>query len=158
MEDIAISDISIPLDSDSDLVPETIDNDIALPAGLEDTISLRLGGEMQVIDELAVRAGGFWESTGLTPQEVSVQLYDTSKVQLGTGGSLFLADENLRIDASFAWLFLQGHSVTDSTVVQVDSGEFLLPDGPLVVGNGNYASSGWIVGLGASWMFKKRSE
>jgi len=158
MEDIAITDISIPLDSDSDLVPETIDNDIGLPAGLQDTISLRLGGEMRVIDELAVRAGGFWESTGLTPQEVSVQLYDTSKVQLATGGSLFLSDQKVRIDASFAWLFLQSHSVTDSTVVQVDSGEFPLADGPLVVGNGNYASSGWTVGLGASWMFKKRSE
>jgi long-chain fatty acid transport protein len=158
MEDIAITDISIPLDSDSELVPETIDNDISLPAGLEDTISLRLGGEMRVMDELAVRAGGFYETSGLTPSEVSVQLYDTSKVQLATGGSLFLADQQLRIDAAFAWLFLQNLAVTNSNVVQVDSGEFPLQNGPLVVGNGNYESSGWTLGVGASWMFKKRSE
>ena len=161
MEDITITDLSIQLDKNPDSLlplPDTIDNDIVLPAGLQDTISLRLGGEMRVIDELAVRAGGFWESSSLTPQEVSVQLYDTPKVQLGTGGSLFLADQQLRIDAAFAWLFLQGLAVTDSTVVQVDSGEFDMAQGPLVVGNGNYTSSGWIVGLGASWMFKKRSE
>ncbi len=156
LDDIVIEDIDIAVDSDSPLVPEDqrqVDDTIALPAGLRDTVSVRLGGEVRVLPELELRAGGFWESAALAPEEVSVALVDAPKVQLGGGGSLFLLGERLRFDAAAAVLFMQNYELRDSTVTQIDAGVF---DGtvPQVVGNGDLASNGWIVGLQAQWAFR----
>ncbi|MCB9684985.1 MAG: outer membrane protein transport protein [Alphaproteobacteria bacterium] len=162
LDDILIQDIDIEIQSDSPLVPEdqrTVDDTIALPAGLRDTVSLRLGAEARVHELLAVRAGGFWESAALAEDEVSVALVDTPKTQIGCGASGFFADEHFRLDASFAWLFFQSLEIRDSTVKQIDAGVFDTTI-PLVVGNGDLKSHGWIVGVAGSASFgpHRRSE
>ncbi|MEQ1507301.1 MAG: outer membrane protein transport protein [Myxococcota bacterium] len=156
LEDIVIEDIDIEVDSE--LIPEDqrkVDDRIALPAGLHDTVSIRLGGELDLDPRVAVRAGGFWENAALTPQEVSVALVDTPKVQVGGGATVWAIPRRLRFDAAFAWLFFQSLAIRDSTVTQIDAG---VVEGtiPLVVGNGDLSSHGWIVGLSGSVAFPKR--
>lgn len=155
LADIVIEDIDVEIESTSPLVPEEdrqVDDTIELPAGLRDTVSLRLGAEARVHELLAVRAGGFWEGSALAEDEVSVALVDTPKVQLGCGASGFFLDEHLRLDASFAWLFFRSLEIRDSTVEQIDAGVFDTTV-PLVVGNGDLESHGWVVGLAGSVAF-----
>ncbi len=161
LEDILIEDIDVTLESESDLLlpPEDrqVDDTISLPAGLRDTISLRLGAEARVHELLAVRAGGFWENAALSEEEVSVALVDTSKVQLGAGASGFFDDEHFRLDASFAWLFFDALQIRNSTVKQIDAG-VLDTTVPRVVGNGDLKSHGWIVGVAGSVAFGKHQR
>jgi long-chain fatty acid transport protein len=156
LDDLVISDIDVRVESDSPFVPEDqrqVDDTIALPAGLKDTVSLRLGAESRLNELLEVRAGGFWESAALAEDEVSVTLVDTPKVQLGGGASVHLLDDRLKLDAAFAWLFFESLRIRDSTVTQIDAGVFD-DTVPLVVGNGDLSAYGWVLGLGASWSFK----
>lgn len=158
LDDILIEDIDVTVQSDSPILPEDqrrVDDTISLPAGLRDTVSLRLGAEARVHEALEVRAGGFWENAALTPEEVSVALVDTPKVQLGTGASVFLLGERLRFDAAFAWLFFQSLQIRNSTVTQIDAG-VIDTTVPMVVGNGDLSSHGWIVGLQGQWAFAPR--
>lgn len=165
LDDIVIEDIDIAVDLNEfgeAAIPEEdrkVDERISLPAGLKDTVSLRLGVESRVHELLELRAGGFWENAALTQDEVSVALVDTPKVQVGGGLSLHLLEDRLKLDGAFAWLFLQDYEIRDSTVTQIDAG--LQDIDTLVVGNGDLSSHGWVVGVGASWAFfdpkKKRS-
>jgi long-chain fatty acid transport protein len=154
LEDIVIDDIDVTLASDT--LPEEskqLPDTLSLPAGLKDTVSLRLGAESRLNEVLEVRAGGFWENAALAPEEVSVALVDTPKVQLGTGASVHLLEDRLKLDAAFAWLFFRSLRIEDSTVSQIYVGLDETPS-PLVVGNGELSSFGWVLGFGASWSFK----
>ncbi len=149
LEDISIEEIDIEVQTQSPLIPEDsrkVDDRIVLPAGLGDTFSWRLGVEGRVHELLELRAGGFYENAALTPQEVSVALVDTPKWQIGAGASTFLLDGLLRFDVAGALLFFQDLEIRDSTVAQIDAG-VLDTTVPLIVGNGDLSSSGWIVGL-----------
>lgn len=162
LEDIVIEDIDVtidPTDSGEAIIAEDqrqVDDRIALPAGLNDTVSLRLGAELDLHERVAVRAGGFWENAALSPEEVSVALVDTPKVQLGCGTSVWAIENRLRFDAAFAWLFFQSLQIRESTVTQIDAGVF--PSTPLVVGNGDLSSHGWIVGLAGQLSFPRNDR
>lgn len=157
LDDIVIEDIDVTVASSSPLLPEDqrkVDESISLPAGLNDTVSLRLGAEVDVHERVAIRAGGFWENSALTPEEVSVALVETPKVQLGAGTSIWAIPRRLRFDAAFAWLFFQSLEIRNSTVSQIDAG--VLPGTvPLVVGNGDLSSHGWVVGLSGQLSFPR---
>lgn len=153
LDDISIEEIDVGVDSDSILVPEDqrrVDEQIVLPAGLRDTVSLRLGAEARIHELLELRAGGFYENGALAPDEISVALVDTSKVQLGAGASTFLLEERLRVDLAAAVQLFRRLEIRNSTVSQIDAGVI---DGvvPAVVGNGDLRSSGWILGVQGQW-------
>ena len=163
LTDLLVDDIDIavePTDTGGALIPEEerqVDNSIALPTGFRDTVSLRLGAEARVHQALEVRAGGFWETGSLADEDISVSLMDPNKVQLGTGASVYLLDERLRIDGAAAILLFPDLEVRNSTVTQVDSGVRSPLDedaAPIVVGNGNLSSRGWVLGIQAQWAFK----
>jgi long-subunit fatty acid transport protein len=152
--DVVISDIDVEIQSavlaeDQRNVAETL----TIPTTLADVWSLRLGGEWRAHEHLALRAGGFWESGAVADQNLSVSLLDTPKWQVGGGASGFFFDERLRFDAALAGLFLQPRQVRDSTVTQIGAFDDLETQ---IVGNGDYTSSGWVVGLGASVAFGQR--
>ncbi|MEZ4239681.1 MAG: outer membrane protein transport protein [Myxococcota bacterium] len=156
LEDIVVEDIDIEVQSA--FIPEDqrrVDDRLSLPAGLHDTVSLRLGAELDVHEQVAVRAGGFWENAALGEDEVSVALVDTSKVQIGAGATVWPIAERLRFDVAFAWLFFRSLEIRDSTVKQIDAG-VLDTTVPLVVGNGDLSSSGWVVGVAGSVQFGRR--
>ncbi len=150
---IEITDVNIEVEvKDSPiwevLIPEdqrAVADSFSLPAGLNDTISLRLGGEIDVTPDVALRAGGSWESASVPPAKMSVTLVDPPKTQVAAGGSGWLGKRRLRIDLAGAWLFYPHLEIRDSEVVQVDAG--VTPGvEPMVVGNGDLDSHGWIVG------------
>jgi long-chain fatty acid transport protein len=156
LQDIVVEDVDVTVDSD--LIPEedrVVSDRFELPAGFRDTVSVRLGGEWRVHERVAVRAGGFWENAAVAPDELSVALVDTPKVQVGGGGSVFGWDDRVRFDAAFAWLAFRSASIRDSTVRQIDAGVLDSSD-PQVVGNGDLSSHGWVLGAAASVGFGKR--
>lgn len=156
LSDIEITDIDVTVQSDSPLIPEEqrqVDDRIVLPAGLRDTVSLRLGAEWQVDEALALRCGGFRESGALDETEVSVALVDTTKWQFGGGASAWVGEQQrFRLDLAAAALFFPDLELRNSTVKQIDAGVL---DGvePAIVGNGDLSASGWIVGVQGSVAF-----
>lgn len=146
--DILVEDIDVTIGGG--LIPPTeVDDTIALPAGFRDVFSVRLGGSYDVVDELTVRAGGFWERGALTPEKVSVALVDPSKFQAGLGLTLHPVPA-AAIDLSFARLFFPDLSIRDSEVTQIN---VLEEEEVIVVGNGDLSSNGWMIGGQVSWAF-----
>jgi long-chain fatty acid transport protein len=158
-KEIVIEGVDITVKTSSPLIPEEqrqVADSFSLPAGLTDTFSYRLGGEWQAHERVALRVGGFYETGSVEPSGISVALYDPWKVQVGGGGSVWVIPDRLKLDAALAGQFFQSLEVRDSTVTQVDAGVF--PDiNPQVVGNGDYRSSGFIVGVAANVAFPKRA-
>ena len=134
-------------------LPIEAPEEVTLPAELNDSFSIRLGGEYRVNDMLEVRAGGFWEKGAFDDADLSVALYDTNKVQVGTGASLWFLDGRLRVDASTAYIAFQNKDITNSQVTQVN---VLDPEGGGIVGNGQYRTNGWILSTQLQWAFKKK--
>jgi long-chain fatty acid transport protein len=158
LEDITIEevDITVEVDEDNFFAPpedqRKLPGQFAFPAGLRDTVSLRLGAELDLHRQVAVRAGGFWENGAVPPQEMTVALMDSPKIQLGAGGTVWAIPDRLRFDAAFAYLLFRSLEVRDSTVTQINAG---VSDQitPMVVGNGDLSSRGWVMGLAASVAF-----
>ncbi|TNE87571.1 MAG: hypothetical protein EP330_17900 [Deltaproteobacteria bacterium] len=154
MDDLVVDDVDITIDAP--LVGETrVDRQFVIPQELKDTFSLRLGGQYRISDALEVRAGGFYEPAAVDPAHITVSLVDADKIQVGGGGSFYIKDEALRIDLAGAGIFLNEVDVTDSAIALQNA---LDPDNTQIVGNGTYTSSGWIVGLQASYAFGERKR
>ena len=139
---------------DTTLAPVEIETDVELPAGFQDSWSIRLGGQYAVSDAWSVRAGGLYETSAVPTSSLGLGQVDMNKFGYGTGVMVVLNDR-LSLDASFGQLFFETVEVTDSanTAIMVDaiSGE-VQEDSP-VVGNGTYESSVIAGGLGLSWTF-----
>jgi long-subunit fatty acid transport protein len=158
LADIEITDIDITVESDSPFIPaeqRQVADRIVLPAGLKNTLSLRLGAEWQAGELLALRVGGFREGGALTNDEISVALVDPTKWQAGGGASAWTASKRFRMDFAAAALFFPDLQLRNSTVKQIDAGvsENIATT---VVGNGNLSSSGWIAGVQGSVELGKR--
>lgn len=156
LQDIVVKDVDATITGEILGAPieEEVEDRIALPAGFRDTISYRLGGEFDAADTLSLRMGGFYETAALRPEQVSVALVDTNKFQLGTGASLRLLEQRLTFDTAFAYLFYENLEITESEVTQInvyggDEGS---------VGNGTMEAFGWVVGVQASYAFRKAGD
>lgn len=152
--DVVVSDIDVELDAA--LLPDDqkqVAERLVIPTTLADVWSVRLGGEWRAHPHLALRAGGFRENGAVADADLNVALVDTPKWQLGGGASGFFWDERLRLDAAFAWLFLQPKQIRDSGVDQVGAFDDLQT---VVVGNGDYRSHGWVLGVAGSIAFGQR--
>ncbi|MCB9674123.1 MAG: outer membrane protein transport protein [Alphaproteobacteria bacterium] len=154
LEDITLTGIDPDIYVFGSPEPTEIPDEFQLPAGLRDTVSVRLGGEWRVNDEIELRAGGFWENGSVKPQGMSVALVDPWKVQLGTGFSLWPLDGRLRLDGALAGIFFPGFEIRDSEVRQVYVDVLNRGGEGAIVGNGDLKAQGWLVGLQASWIFK----
>jgi long-subunit fatty acid transport protein len=155
LEDIILRDVDPPITAfgaPADLPPE-----FPLPAGLRNTASWRLGAEWRVDDMIALRAGGFYENGALSNERLSVSLVDPWKVQVGGGWSLWPVDGRIRIDGAVAGIFFPALDLRESKVEQIFVDVLDTGNTPATVGNGDLRSSGWIVGLQASWILR-RSE
>ncbi len=146
LSDIVVEDIDVTITGD--FVEEQVEDSISLPAGFRDVVSFRLGAAYEVHPQLALRAGGFYETASLGPQEVNVAVMDTPKIQVG-GGLSFWPVPAARIDLSAAYLFFQDAQVRDSSLRQIN----VYGGDEKVVGNGDYSASGWMVGGQVSWAF-----
>ncbi len=139
-------------------------DDIPLPTGYRDTISIRLGGEYQIDDRFTARAGALYESSAVPPETLSVNLVDGAKVGYSLGGS---ARPGAKWGIDFAWAqsFLFPQTITDSQFKEIrifiDAADITAPpvigEGP-AVGNGDYRSRVWIGSLGVTRYFGSASE
>ncbi len=154
LTELALSDIDLELEFNNGFPAPEVESTLSLPAGLRDVVSLRLGGSVDVMDALTLRAGGFYETGSQRDDQLNVGLYDPAKFQLSGGTSVHLLDDRLHVDLSVANVFFGNREVRDSTSKQV-----VLQEGdafePSVVGNGDYRSNGLVVAGGLSWSFGK---
>lgn len=160
--DLSVTNIDVALNVQV-IGEQSVDETISLPSIFQDAYSIRLGGELDVTDTVAVRMGGFYESSAVASSLASIAQMDSSKYQIGTGASFVLLDKRLTIDTAAAWINFNNLQVRDSQVAQIN-GEVADPDLPLpglsndsmIVGNGDLTSYGWILGTQLSWAFRKR--
>jgi long-chain fatty acid transport protein len=153
VEEILVEDIQLTVTGSlpDTQVPETL----ALPAGLRDAWSARLGAEWREQDAWAVRAGAMFETGAVPQQKLSVALVDMPKAQVGGGGSLWFKDGRVRVDGTFAYLALQKQEINNSEVTLVNAAN---EDLTMVVGNGTLKSSGWVAGTQVSLALGERRE
>lgn len=113
---------------------------------MKDTYSVHLGGDYQVISDLSIRAGAFFETSSFDDVTYSVAQLDSTKV----GAALGLAYQWrwFRIDAAVSYVHQMPRSITNSELVQINPTN---QDQAVVVGNGDHASRAWIAGLGLVW-------
>ena len=120
-----------------------------IPLKYQDTWSVRLGGDVKVLESLTLRAGALYEQSAVPEETLSVFIVDTDKISASVGGSVALTKE-LELDFGYAHIFYLGGDVDDSEVTQINSSN---PEGALVVGNGRYDVSANMLGVGlrAGW-------
>ena len=140
--------------------PAAITDDIVLPAGYQDTWSVRLGTEWEALDKLTLRAGGMWESAAIPVETQGVSLLDGDKFGVG-GGLTYRPHRRWALDAGAFSSFIPERDIQNSTlrsiVVAVNP---IAPEDTAIVegsniGNGVLSSSSLILGGGVNWYFGK---
>lgn len=164
IQTITITDLNLAVDlngehpvPDAQMEDIVIDDDVNLPADYKDSWSIRLGCEDAVNQKFTMRAGVFYETSGVPASTQSVTLVDGDKVGYGIGGS-YRPTENWSLDFGVSQSFLNPTTAANSEVKQISvdalTGDFL--DGT-VIGNGKYESSLLIFGAGLVWEFGPRA-
>jgi long-chain fatty acid transport protein len=111
-------------------------NDLQSPREYNNTLILRTGAEYQVLENLFLRAGVFYDPSPVNENYFSPETPGLNNIGLSTGLS-FLPLENLSIDLSF--LYIMG----------IEKDVSFIPANF----NGAYKSRAYIPGLGASYSF-----
>ncbi len=113
---------------------------------MKDTYSVHLGGDYQVIKDLHLRSGIYYETSSFDDVTYSVAQLDGRKLSLAGGLAYKVA--GLRIDAALSYVRQFERNITNSELVQVNPTN---PDQGVVIGNGLHNSHMWIAGLGVAW-------
>jgi len=169
-KEIQVTDVSLTLQHNPDqsilTEDQTITDDIVLPQGYQDAISLRLGGDYDATDFLTVRAGGYYETSAIPTTTQSVTLVDGSKWGMAAGLTARIKGR-LAIDAAFSQAFLQTRDIKNSDVRRIEvpvdlvavgfNGEPLQIKNGEVVGNGLLKSSVTTGSLGLTFYWGKEA-
>ena len=119
-----------------------------LDRGMQDTHSLHVGGEYDVLPKrLTVRAGYLYESSAVPDAYLSVITPDGDKHLLAIGGAVRLG--SWRLDVAYGHFFQADRYIRNSKSLQLNPIE---PSIVVAVGNGLYAVSSDVLSLG----FEKR--
>ncbi len=123
--------------------------DIVFPHEFKDTISLRLGGEHELLtDRLRLRAGYLYESSAIPTKHVSVDFANWERHVASVGASVRAF--GVWLDLAYAHHFVATQTVTDSAVMQKLTPSLMSdmpPPKAQVVGNGVYEASMDIVSV-----------
>ncbi|MCS6856193.1 MAG: outer membrane protein transport protein [Sandaracinaceae bacterium] len=121
---------------------------LSIPRGMQDTVSVRLGGEYR-FQAFEVRAGAYFE-TGAFPDEYLHPLtIDSDKIVGAVGGS-FWPSREIAFDLLLGYAHLFPRSVRNSKVPQANP---IRPpsSSPVFIGNGDYVMSAPFFGAGLRW-------
>ena len=163
---VTITDVNltVPIDQDSPIakglgvVSIDITEDVVLPAGYEDTWSVRLGGEARVADPLSVRAGFLYETTAIPTNTQGVSLVDGNKWGYGLGAT-WRPMSRLHADIGWFQSFVPERTFTDSELKSItlnwQTGEIVEGRN---IGNGTLRSHASLLGLGLSYAFGKNPD
>jgi long-subunit fatty acid transport protein len=111
---------------------------VIIESGFRDTLSARLGGQVQLVPELlTVRAGGYWERGAVPPERLAPGSFDLNKIGIAAGGRLDIP-YGLWVDLAFGMAFWSRTNVDNSEVTLTDplTGEAAYP-----IGNGSYGNT-----------------
>jgi long-chain fatty acid transport protein len=123
---------------------------LSIPQNFKDTFSVRLGGDYEWDDELTWRAGYAYETSAIQDEFYSVFLPDSDKHVLTGGLTWDFGDVSL--DGSAAAYFLENREISNSQVEQInpiDAEDELAT----TVGNGDYSSFYFVLGVGVNYEF-----
>lgn len=159
MSELRVTGIDLSLTTREDGVlkgePISVTDDVAFATGFVDAWSVRLGGEVDVVAPLTVRAGLAYESSAAPDTMVSVFMVDGPKVALAAGATARLG-KRVSLNASFMDQYIFPRVIDDSAFAQqaifVDFGnqfQTTVTRGK-VVGNGELSSNVVVAGLGVS--------
>lgn len=132
--------------------------DINIPRNMNDVHSLRLGAELEAVeDTLTVSLGVNYENGSFDNAYLSPLTLDSRKVVLALGASVQVK-QGLFLDVSYGHIFMADPNVTNSAVPQPNpirpprSPDVPAPaGGAAFVGNGQYSMEADIVGIGLRW-------
>ncbi len=124
---------------------------MSIPRNMNDTVSIRLGGEYTVDNTVTIRAGGYWENGAFSDQYLSALTIDSDKVVMGGGVGIHVSDEVI-IDLAAGYVWMASRSVRDSLVPQPNPIRPPVAANEVVyVGNGDYSMGAPYFGLGVRW-------
>lgn len=135
-----------------------VTDDMSIATGFVDNWSLRLGGEWDAAKLLTVRAGVYGETSATPDAMANASVIDADKAGF-SGGVTVRVGANLFVDASGGFTAFANREVTTSGYAQpalyVDyNNNFSTTLGSgRSIGNGSYASTVWVAGLGVGWTF-----
>jgi long-subunit fatty acid transport protein len=113
---------------------------------MKDTLALHLGADWAMTDALHLRGGLFYEPSSFGDETFSVAQLDDDKVGLALGVAWDVGP--IRLDVAVSHVIQGTREITTSELRQLNPTN---PDQTIVIGNGTYASSYWVAGLGATW-------
>ena len=151
LEETTVTGLDITLTSTTGEI--YITDDVDLPAGFQDAVSVRLGSEYDPTDSLTLRAGGLWESSAVPTKSLGVNVVDSRKWGAGAGLTYTFA-EGFDLDVGVMKLFMREQTVRDSDLEMALLGIDLLAldEAGLVdgenVGNGKYRSNATLAAIG----------
>lgn len=159
---LTVTDLDLALETipDGPLHGESIvvSDDVSLRTGFVDSWSVRIGGDVEVIPALTVRAGVYGESSATPDAMASVAVMDADKAGAALGLTARLGP-HLVVDASGSFTGFADRTVTASgyaqTALDVDyQHDFRTTAGAgRLVGNGEYRATAWVAGVGVGWEF-----
>jgi long-chain fatty acid transport protein len=153
-EALVVKDVNFLIETT--LAPVEIATDVALPAGFQDSWSVRLGGEYALDDVYSIRGGLLYEVSAVPSSSLGLGQIDMDKFGYGAGFE-WRVNEKMSLDASFGQIFFETTEVTDSiteaVMVNAISGE--VEEDGVIVGNGIYDASIMLGGLSLSYVFGK---
>ncbi len=129
-------------------IGDYVQRPIELERRMKDTVSFHLGANAEIVRDLHLRGGVFYETSGFDDETFSVAVMDADKI--GVGGGLSWYWWKLRFDVAVGRIFGLTREVTNSTQRQVNPTD---PSLATVVGNGTYESGFWAGGAGIAWLY-----
>ncbi len=131
---------------------------IDIPRQMNDTWSLRIGGDYDLIDDrLTLRSGFNYENSSFDDAYLTPLTIDSRKFLLALGVGVRVGP-GVWLDAAYGHVFLQNRSVRNSQVPQLTpirpprSESEPPPDGAIFVGNGDYNLRAHTVGISVRWI------
>ena len=123
---------------------------LSIPRNMNDTVSVRLGGEYTIDHVVTVRLGASYENGAFSDSWLQALTIDSDKIVV-SGGASIRAVDGLWIDVMVGYAHLFPRNVTTSMVPQANP---IRPSAPLVpIGNGRYEMVAPFFGLGMRYDF-----
>ncbi len=126
---------------------------LSIPRGMNDTVSVRLGGEYAFDDVWQLRLGMYYENGAFDDAHLTALTVDSDKLVFSLGGSARV-HEGLAFDVTVGYAYLFPRSVRNSVVPQTNPIRPPPAEGDQVfVGNGDYSFIAPFFGVGMRWNF-----
>lgn len=120
-----------------------------IPRNMNDTVSVRLGGEYTIDGLVQVRLGAYYENGAFSDTWLNALTVDSDKIVV-SGGASVRVHEGLWLDAMVGYAHLFPRNVSVSEVPQPNPIR-PAPAEPVFIGNGSYTMTAPFFGVGLRW-------